>query len=154
MLGLNLGHVSMIGGLRWNPVRSETCCAAVFAYYFILIAFDIVCILCHRPLWHLYFVIPLIIIIILVIDWIFLWISMQSIEWFVSISLLRQGEKWAILIPAFFLKIMDSYTETERSSGWQPWYSLETLKTSFNVSSEYQGCQPDHFSVSVYVFLH
>ena len=34
-------------------------------------------------------------------------------------------------------------TETDRSSGWQPWYSLETLKTSFNVSSEYQSCQPD-----------
>ena len=36
------------------------------------------------------------------------------------------------------------------SSGWQPWYSLETLKTSFNISSEYQGCQPDDLSVSVH----
>ena len=42
-----------------------------------------------------------------------------------------------------------SITETERSSGWQPWYSLETLKTSFNVSSEYQGRQADELSVSV-----
>ena len=25
----------------------------------------------------------------------------------------------------------------KRSSGWQPWYSLETLKLVFNVSSEY-----------------
>ena len=32
---------------------------------------------------------------------------------------------------------VSTYTETERSSGWQPQYSLETLKTSFNVSSEY-----------------
>ena len=43
-------------------------------------------------------------------------------------------------------------TETERSSGWQLWYSLETLKTSFNVSSEYQGCHPDDLSVFVYVY--
>ena len=40
-------------------------------------------------------------------------------------------------------------TETERSSGWQPWYSLETLKLVFNVSSEYQGCHPDYLFVSV-----
>ena len=40
-------------------------------------------------------------------------------------------------------------TETESSSGWQLWYSLETLKASFNVSSEYQSCQPDDLSVSV-----
>ena len=42
------------------------------------------------------------------------------------------------------------YTEMERSSWWQPWYSLETLKTSFNVSSEYQSYQPDDVSVSVH----
>ena len=42
-----------------------------------------------------------------------------------------------------------SCTETERSSGWQPWYSLETLKASFNVSSEYQGCHPEDISVCV-----
>ena len=40
-------------------------------------------------------------------------------------------------------------TETERSSGWQPWYSLETLKTRFNVSSEYQSCHTGDLSVSV-----
>ena len=40
-------------------------------------------------------------------------------------------------------------TETERSSGWQPWYTLETLKHVFNVSSEYQGCFLDDFSVWV-----
>ena len=40
-------------------------------------------------------------------------------------------------------------TETERPSGRQPWYSLETLKTSFSVSSEYQGCYIDELSVSV-----
>ena len=39
-------------------------------------------------------------------------------------------------------------TGTERSSGWQPWYSLETLKLVFNVSSEYQGCHADYLSVS------
>ena len=50
---------------------------------------------------------------------------------------------------ALGITVKNMITETERSSGWQPWYSLETLKTSFNVSSEYQGCQPDHFSVSV-----
>ena len=35
-------------------------------------------------------------------------------------------------------------------SGWQPWYSLEMLKASFNVvSSEYQGCHPDdHISAT------
>ena len=42
------------------------------------------------------------------------------------------------------------FTETERSSGWQPWYSLETLKLVFNVSSEYQGCHPDDLFVSVF----
>ena len=41
-------------------------------------------------------------------------------------------------------------TEMERLLGWQPWYSLETLKTSFNVSSEYQGCRSDDLSVSVW----
>ena len=40
-------------------------------------------------------------------------------------------------------------TETERSSEWQSRYSPETLKTSFNVSSEYQGCHPDELSVCV-----
>ena len=38
-------------------------------------------------------------------------------------------------------------TQTEMSSGWQPWYSLETLKTSFSVCSECQGCHPDDLSV-------
>ena len=38
----------------------------------------------------------------------------------------------------------------ERSSVWQPWYSLETLKFLFSVFSEYQGCHPDGLSVSVY----
>ena len=33
-------------------------------------------------------------------------------------------------------------TGTERSPGWQRWYSLETLKLAFNVSCEYQGCHP------------
>ena len=40
-------------------------------------------------------------------------------------------------------------TETKMSSGWQPWYSLEMLKTSFNISSEYQGSQTDDLSISV-----
>ena len=30
-------------------------------------------------------------------------------------------------------------SEAERLSGWQPLYSLEMLKTRFNVSSEYQA---------------
>ena len=32
-------------------------------------------------------------------------------------------------------------TETQRSSVLLPWSSQETLKTSFNFSSEYQGCR-------------
>ena len=44
------------------------------------------------------------------------------------------------------------FTEAERSSRWQPWYSLETLKTSFNVSSEYQDCHPDDLCISVFEF--
>ena len=39
-------------------------------------------------------------------------------------------------------------TETEMSSGWQLWSSLETFKTSFNVHSDYQGCHPDDLFVS------
>ena len=46
---------------------------------------------------------------------------------------------------------VDLCTETERSSDWQLWCSLETLKLVFNVSSEYQGCQPDDIFVSVCV---
>ena len=34
-------------------------------------------------------------------------------------------------------------TETERPSGWELWYSLKMLKTSYNVSNEYQGCHLD-----------
>ena len=45
--------------------------------------------------------------------------------------------------------ICHSNTETEMSSAWQPWYSLETLELVFNVSREYQGCHPDDLSVSV-----
>ena len=37
----------------------------------------------------------------------------------------------------------------EWSSGWQPWYSPETLKLVFNVSSEYQGCHHDELFHSV-----
>ena len=36
-----------------------------------------------------------------------------------------------------FVFIQKRYTEAERSSDWQPWYSLQTLKLVFNVSSEY-----------------
>ena len=32
-----------------------------------------------------------------------------------------------------------------------PWYLLKTLKTSLNISCEYQGCRPDDRPVSVYV---
>ena len=38
-------------------------------------------------------------------------------------------------------------TQKKRSSGWQLWYSLETLKLVFNVSCEYQGCRR-HFQFS------
>ena len=38
----------------------------------------------------------------------------------------------------------------ERSSGWQLWWSLGTLKESFNVSTEYQGSHPNDHSFSVY----
>ena len=40
-----------------------------------------------------------------------------------------------------------SETETEMSSGWQLWSSLETFKTSFNVHSDHQGCHPDDLFV-------
>ena len=42
------------------------------------------------------------------------------------------------------------YNEMQRSSGWQPWYSLTMLKLVFNVSSEYLGCHPDDLSISLY----
>ena len=41
-------------------------------------------------------------------------------------------------------------TDTERSSWWRPWYSLETLKIIFNVFIEYRGSHPDDLFVSVY----
>ena len=37
-------------------------------------------------------------------------------------------------------RIRTKAQKTERSSGWQPRYSPETLNASFNVSSKYQGC--------------
>ena len=37
----------------------------------------------------------------------------------------------------------------ERSSGWLPWSSLETLKASFNISMDDQGSHTDDISVSV-----
>ena len=54
----------------------------------------------------------------------------------------------------FQCRTKTTFTETERSSGWQLWYSLETLKTCFHVSSEYQGCHPDDLSVSVLMLVH
>ena len=45
--------------------------------------------------------------------------------------------------------LLSYITEMKRSSGWLPWYSQETLKTIFNVSSEYQGCHPDGLPVCV-----
>ena len=42
-----------------------------------------------------------------------------------------------------FVVVISSSAETEKSSGWQLWYSLEMLKLVFNVSSEYQGCHND-----------
>ena len=36
-----------------------------------------------------------------------------------------------------------------RQGDWLPLSSQETLKTSFNVSNEYQGCHPDDISMSV-----
>ena len=45
-------------------------------------------------------------------------------------------------------------TETERSSGWMPYSSLETLKTSFNVSSDDQGSHSDDLSVAVSIMRH
>ena len=38
-------------------------------------------------------------------------------------------------------------------TGWHPLYSLETLKTRFNVSSEYQGCHPDDLFISMWMVL-
>ena len=61
------------------------------------------------------------------------------------------GKTRSCAMEGFGCTLTNITTETERSSGWQPWYSLETLKTSFNVSSEYQDCHPDDLSVSVTV---
>ena len=42
------------------------------------------------------------------------------------------------------------HTETDRSSGWLPWSSLEMLKLAFNISSDKQGSHPDiHVSVAL-----
>ena len=65
------------------------------------------------------------------------------VDWFVK--------KWRFSMDTF-VSMVDTIahcTETEKVSGWQPWYFLETLKASFNVSSEYQGCRPEDLSVSV-----
>ena len=58
-------------------------------------------------------------------------------------------------IAVYFLDIWSAYwnlsaTETERSSGWQPWYSLQTLKASFKVSNAYQDSHPDDLPVSMW----
>ena len=53
--------------------------------------------------------------------------------------------------PSSFASI--TYTDTERSSRWLSWSSLETLKTSFNVPSVDNGSHSDDLSVSVYVWL-
>ena len=45
--------------------------------------------------------------------------------------------------------ILHPITKTERLSVWLPWSSHETLKASFNVSSEYQDCHTDDLSVAV-----
>ena len=47
-----------------------------------------------------------------------------------------------------------SFTGTEMPLNWQPWYSLEKLKTSFDFSCQYQSSQPDDLSVSVSFFVH
>ena len=44
------------------------------------------------------------------------------------------------------------HSETERSSGWHTWYSLEMWNLVFNVSSEYQGSHPEDLSASVLGF--
>ena len=49
----------------------------------------------------------------------------------------------------FFFFFLEITNNTIRSSGWQPWWSLEMLKLAF-VSNEHQGCQHDNISVSVY----
>ena len=51
---------------------------------------------------------------------------------------------------ALWWVFVDWHTETERSSGWLPGSSLETLKLVFNVSNDDEGSHPDDLSVSVY----
>ena len=41
----------------------------------------------------------------------------------------------------------------ECSSRWQSWYSLETLKLTFNVSCGVQGSHPDNLSITVYNYF-
>ena len=55
----------------------------------------------------------------------------------------------ALLCCSYIISSCEFTAETDRSSGWQPWYSLEMLKLVFNVPSEYQGCHPDDPLVSV-----
>ena len=57
-------------------------------------------------------------------------------------------------VPKITFERVSRFTETKSSPGGQSWYSLGTLKPSFNVSSEYQGCQHDELSVSVYTGQH
>ena len=51
---------------------------------------------------------------------------------------------------AFQHRCRSKYTEMERSSVWQAWYSLEMLKFVFNVFSKHQDCRTGGLSVSVY----
>ena len=63
---------------------------------------------------------------------------------YISTMCLQQGMplRWSSL------RVLN-FTEAERSSGWLPWPSLETLKLVFNVPSDDQGSQPGDLSVSV-----
>ena len=44
--------------------------------------------------------------------------------------------------------------EMDRSSGWLPWSSLETLKASFNVPSDNHDSHPNDLPVSVHAKIY
>ena len=46
------------------------------------------------------------------------------------------------------------YPQMEMSCMWQPQYSLETLKTSFDISSGYQNCNPNNPFISVWIHVY
>ena len=69
-------------------------------------------------------------------------------EWFNITLSIGQNKPGAAVLP-----LIHSLKQKERPPGWPPWPTHETLKVSFNFSSEFQGCHPDDLSVSLLIIL-